>query len=389
MMHDLQLTNTYCLLAHFLAPNKSPERRSALQTAITDEQIEWGPLVLQANIQMCTPLWYARLKQDDLLQHLPQDLQEYLQVLYESNRERNEELKAGLEELLAAFEKAGIDAILLKGAATFVDDLYGAPGARYMGDLDILVQPENIEICKSILKSLEYEEKHDPDKEFDNLPTDERHHHINEHIKPNSPLVVEIHFKVAYGKGGRALQTSSVWNNRQETSFRNYKTAILNPTDRILHNTLHALLPEREFLHGHVALLQLNEFAALTTRYAEEFNWPSWQQVASANGFNAEFKTYLTLAHSLSQTAWPVAIQKSWSSKFHSERIIQNGNRLSPLNNKEDNKTKRLTGKAYYYLRLPSWIWNNTCYAPGIKNLPARLKVLRKKLLTPHARAKI
>ncbi|MCP4238711.1 MAG: nucleotidyltransferase family protein, partial [Aestuariibacter sp.] len=131
MMHDLQLTNTYCLLAHFLAPNKSPERVSALQTAITDEQIEWGPLVLQANIQMCTPLWYARLKQDDLLQHLPQDLQEYLQVLYESNRERNEELKAGLEELLAAFEKEGIDSILLKGAATFVDDLYGAPGARY------------------------------------------------------------------------------------------------------------------------------------------------------------------------------------------------------------------------------------------------------------------
>ena len=104
----LLLHNTYSLLAHFLAPVKSEQRLNSLKTAIKENKIEWGPLVYQANLQMCSPLWFVRLKQDGLLQYLPEDLQEYLQFLYDANTERNEKLKNGAEVRIAAGKKPGV-----------------------------------------------------------------------------------------------------------------------------------------------------------------------------------------------------------------------------------------------------------------------------------------
>ena len=156
-MKPLPLNNTYALLALFLAPVKSVSSLETLKNAIINEQIELGPLLLQANIQMCTPLWVARLEQDGLLSYLPKDFQEYLQAIYQANVERNAELKAGLTELLTEFEKNDVESVLLKGAATFVDDLYESPGARFMGDMDILVDKGKITTCESILEKLQYE----------------------------------------------------------------------------------------------------------------------------------------------------------------------------------------------------------------------------------------
>ena len=113
-MEQLPLHNTYTLLALFLAPAKSEETLNTLKNAIINKKIELGPLLLQANIQMCTPLWYSRLEQDNLLQYLPEDFQEYLQIIYDANAERNTELKSGLDELLIAFEKNEVENILLK-----------------------------------------------------------------------------------------------------------------------------------------------------------------------------------------------------------------------------------------------------------------------------------
>ena len=81
-MKQLPLHNTYTLLAIFLAPAKSKKTLNTLKNAIINEQIELGSLLLQANIQMCTPLWYSRLEQDGLLHHLPEDFQQFLQVIY-------------------------------------------------------------------------------------------------------------------------------------------------------------------------------------------------------------------------------------------------------------------------------------------------------------------
>lgn len=369
-MKQLSLKNTYTLLAIFLAPAKSKETLYTLKNAIINEEFDLGPLLLQANIQMCTPLWYARLEQDDLLQYFPDDFQQFLKTLYDANVDRNEELRAGLAELLNEFEKEKIETILLKGSATFVDDLYDSGGARYMGDMDILVKKEKIPMCESILEKLKYrvEENENLNLDVDNHPTDERQQHIHPRIKPGTPVMVEIHFKPAFGHGGRILTNEISWKNKQNNIFNKQKTAILDPNNRILLNTTHGVIAEREFLHGTVLLRQLAEFAALAVRYQDQIDWNQWYQTALKNDLKKEFITYLSLAHHLMEMPWPEVIPLLNKKGFHYQRIINKGGSFSWVEGSKEKlneKFIRYFGDVYFWIRFPGWVWINTCYAPN------------------------
>jgi len=392
LMKQLPLSNTYALLALFLAPVKSDETLSKLKNAIVHQQLELGALLLQANLQMCTPLWYLRLKQDGLLQYFPEDFQQYLKLIYDANAERNLEFRSGLTELLAEFEKEGIETILLKGAATFVDELYHSNGARVMGDMDILVDKEKLTVCESILDTLQYTEVADENRALNNKPTSERHHHINVRIKADSPLVVEIHFKPAFGQGGRIFTSESAWQGKQSVVYNQQKTAILNPSHRLLLNTLHGLISNREFLHGTVSLLQLAEFSALATRYKDKIDWGEWYNIALKNNLKPEFLSYLSLACHLMEIPWPASVPYTEQKGFHYHRIINTGRALSRLEGATESvreKVIRYFASLYFWLRFPGWVWKNTCYAPNLEDFPNRIFLLFKKLLSAKSRAKI
>jgi len=391
-MKQLPLNNTYALLALFLAPDKSEETLFKLKNVIVHNHLELGPLLLQANLQMCTPLWYSRLEQDGLLEYFPEDFQHYLKLIYDANAERNQDFQSGLAELLTEFEKEGIETLLLKGAATFVDGLYLSGGARVMGDMDILVDKTNLIDSEAILDKLQYAEVPDENRVLNNKPTSERHHHINVRTKADSPVVVEIHFKPAFGQGGRIFTSEAAWKNKQAVVYDKHKTAILDPHHRLLLNTLHALLPHREFLYGTISLLQLAEFAALVSRYEGKINWEDWYTIALKNRMEPEFLSYLSLACHLMELPWPEAVPYKDKKSFHYQRIINTGGACSRLDGASESLKEaiiRYSATLYFWLKLPGWIWNNTCYAPNWVDFPDRVYLLLKKVFSAKSRAKI
>ena len=135
------------------------------------------------------------LKNDGLLNDLPEELSKYLQALYEANLERNTFFIDALEELHEKFAKNNIPFIVLKGGAALCDNLYNDPGARLLQDIDILVKPEKAGSAWQILAESGYEEIPDPGKVLDGLPTDSRHHHLNAQRKLGTPVIIEIHYK--------------------------------------------------------------------------------------------------------------------------------------------------------------------------------------------------
>ena len=369
-MHNLPIHNTYALLALFLAPNKGKETRTALKQAIHNEELEWESLLLQANIQMCTPLWFACLKRDGLLQYLPQELQQYLQVLYEANEERNRALQTGLSELLSEFKEEGIETIQLKGTATFIDDLYSAAGARYMGDMDILVKQDKLNTCEFILKGLQYIEllPEDEDPHLDHF-----HHHINRRIKPGTPLAVEIHFKPASAQSGRLFSLDKVWEDKLNVVYRELPTALMDPTTRILLNTTHALIPGREFISGGISLRQLAEFSALATRYQQQIDWRRWYQSAISHHLKTEFISYLSLAHHLMGVPWPSALPGRQNKGFHYKRIVASGGALAQVKGIPAGGSEAvvyLMRRLYFLIKLPGWTWKNTIHVAGVSDIP-------------------
>ncbi len=392
MPPQLPISNSYALLMMILAPNKSEAFLKAFHQAAKAQKIHWEQLLYQANQQLCTPLWYARLKKDDLLNYLPSELEDYLFQIYQSNKQRNQQLKAALIDLLREFNSADIDTLLIKGAATFCDQLFAEPGSRFMGDLDILVPNDKVEQCRDIIIRLGYEEIPDEGMEPDGLPTDERHHQLPRYFIPETPVVVEIHFKISYAQVGRMISPEAAWQSRCKTELMGCKTSVLSPDHKLLLNAAHALVPHREYLRGQITPLQLSEFVLLAQRYAEQIHWQTWLETAHQFSLSNEFQSYLQLAVKYMNLSPPKKILLQNHSKFNEKRIVFIGNYDAIIDRKTDTIKQKIIRQyyhLYYYIKLPRWLWQNICYAPGWKNIPVRLLFCLKKTLSPKSWQKL
>jgi Uncharacterised nucleotidyltransferase len=376
----LSLDNPYALLGLFLAPAKGSETLELLADAARQDRIAWGDLLRQANLHFCTPLWYVRMRQEGLLPLLPPELQEYLRLLHAANLERNQAFREALKEQLLMLHQLEVPAVLLKGAATFCDNLYGDPGARMMGDIDLLVAPSQLESVRQGLTALGYRDFTDPALESPVYAPAYRLQHLSRLHKPGTPVAVEVHFKVGRGQDGRVLPVEMAWEYSRPTSLDGIDSAVLDPTRRLLHNTVHALVPSESFIHSHIPLRDLAEFVALVQRYGPAIAWDEWFEKGVANGLATEFRTYLAVACRLTGMPHPPQAPDLRPAGRHLSRILAAAKHLSPQENRPQTSGLRLqrwaTGvrtKSFLHLRLPRWLWCNQCHGQGFRAVPGRL----------------
>lgn len=394
-MRAPSLNNPYVLLAGFLSPWKEKGAITALRDQIDQGRMDWGALLMMANLHLCTPIWYVRLQQDGLLDRLPADLAEYLDTMYQLNLERNQAIILELKEFLVRCEQEKIPVLPLKGAATFCDGLYQDNGARMMEDIDLLIKKEDSGKCLDILTACGYEELHNPGIEFDGLPTDSRHQHLQPYHKPGTGIKCELHYRLAYAQAGSALSAESVWASSLQTVLEGIPARIPDPTSRLIHNAVHALVPDCEFIRPAISLRQLTEFSCLAKKYASVLSWRGWQEAGVASGLQIEMSTYLALANRLQGVPWPAGMASSLRSSFHAARISAAGSLYLPESKTRTIPKKlkmvvmKIMLKMYYFLNLPSWVWHNVCYTDqGGLTMP-RVWFLIKKMLTARSRAKI
>ena len=88
-----------------------------------------------------------------LVSDFPPTLDAQLLALTIRHRRRNDIYSLGLREILHAFNAAGIDAVVLKGAA-LAHVLYPAVGLRPMSDIDLLVDPRLTRRAQVLLAEL-------------------------------------------------------------------------------------------------------------------------------------------------------------------------------------------------------------------------------------------
>ena len=115
---------------------------------------DWLAVVALANRTLVTPT-LARM----LLEHeavLDRDLPRFLVDVHARNLERNRRLKAQLEEAIGALNGAGIEPVLMKGAASLLQLTGRDLGDRILVDLDLLVDPDQIEAACAVLAGLGY-----------------------------------------------------------------------------------------------------------------------------------------------------------------------------------------------------------------------------------------
>jgi hypothetical protein len=129
-------------------PTESDYQRLA---QIADNITDWGDLPAQAEEQSLAPLLYTHLQTAGAT--MPRHIKRELLALYLRHQHAHRVHTEALHDILTAFESAGIQALILKGAAlSFL--IYPQANLRPKRDIDILVKSSEARPAQKLLQDL-------------------------------------------------------------------------------------------------------------------------------------------------------------------------------------------------------------------------------------------
>ena len=220
------LHTTYQDIADILDRNDNHE---SLSQKLSNINYDWDMLVKVGSKQLVLPAMYCNLKQKDLLQHLPEDLQTFLDEITTLNRNRNKTILEEVNSISALFTTHNMDYVFLKGTALLVSGYYKDIGERMVGDVDILVHPDQLLKAQEILVNNGYTET---DTTFGQDFFE--HKHLARLIPTSKLAAVEVHRKLLHKNIKNTLEPLSVLQNKQEVNG----IAICGDNDLLLHAVL-------------------------------------------------------------------------------------------------------------------------------------------------------
>ncbi|WP_420631504.1 nucleotidyltransferase family protein [Candidatus Leptofilum sp.] len=117
-------------------------------------QAEWEAALWVVYWQNALPWLAVRVREEKV--EIPKEVNGRLQAISRASRERTRRMLDSCTEILAAFQQAGIEVLLLKGAV-LAPLYYPDPFLRPLADLDLLIRPKDVVASREImLKKLGY-----------------------------------------------------------------------------------------------------------------------------------------------------------------------------------------------------------------------------------------
>lgn len=133
----------------------------------------------------------------------PAEISDFFEGIHELNAQRNRQLLEETEDLAVLLNRAGIEPIVLKGAAYLLTKAYSDPGDRLIQDIDLLVHRDQSRQAFEAIERAGYEPA-----ASDNPVAWVLHHHpalVQVHRVP-----VEIHHSLSHGISNRILSSEEM-----------------------------------------------------------------------------------------------------------------------------------------------------------------------------------
>ncbi len=265
--------------------------------------IDWTYLIELAQGHGMIPLLYRTLK-TNFAEWVPPAILEELNRRYLWNLRSSLFLTGELLKLLNRFQENGIPVVPLKGP-TLATFLYGHPGMRTYGDLDLLFQKKDVSKAKKLLVSRGYC--------FSlplSLPLSETQKKIYLQSEAEACLIRnnrEVSVEVLWGTPGDfpiALDFAPFWKRLEKQSFEGQAILTFSPEDWILYLSLH------QATHGWSRLLWLTDLDALIHSHPR-MDWDTL--VGRAEQLRCRRVLFISLAliHSFLQTPLPEQVQET------------------------------------------------------------------------------
>ena len=194
------------LIADILSFNVNQE---ALSEHLKHTSIDWDAVVIIASKHLMLPALYCRLRAKGLLPLIPNDLNIYLKEIAAINRGRNEILLKEAHEVSEIFKKENIEHVFIKGMALLAGNTFKDQAERMIGDIDILVAPNQLHKAFEILTKFGYNETVDFNYEQKNF------RHLARQISKQKYGAIELHCDVLIDKYKHLIINKEVLKNKR------------------------------------------------------------------------------------------------------------------------------------------------------------------------------
>ncbi len=279
---------TLKFLCQCISPAQNTEK---IFSEINSTEFDWESMIYCSGQQLVTPALWFYLKKKEILPLLNQQHQDYLQLIYDLNLSRNNQIKEQLLTLLPAFNAAGIEPLLMKGIASLLGELYESSGIRVLGDIDFLVAEDKLHIAKKIMLQLGYTYTPFPFQEIV-----EEHKHLPGFVHNDQPVAIEIHRYPVALKFNGWVNIASAGDKSTQIFLKTGTVRLPSPEFRLLHNFCHCQVGDRGYFRGYISVRQMLEWVKLREMYEHEFNWGEIQERVEKNRSIAAWGGYILAA---------------------------------------------------------------------------------------------
>lgn len=249
--------------SHILNNNGATQK---IQTAITQQKINWQEVIALASGWLVLPVLYDNLEKLQLWDDIPEDIYLYLKTVHKLSEERAEKTREDIKKIYTCLAEKNIPAVAIKGAAYHVNALYAGVTFRIESDIDLLIPDNFLTLSYLLLKKKGFSSLSEYEEQWDNSP-------VSHHLPPlldSSGTEVEIH-QALYPKRLLPLLTSAeVWD--QAVSHPNNPHSP-SPTHMIMLILIHGMLIDSNYCAHLFNLRIAQDTVLIRQQYEEVIDW--------------------------------------------------------------------------------------------------------------------
>ncbi|WP_400076747.1 nucleotidyltransferase family protein [Winogradskyella sp. R77965] len=245
------LAITYQHIADILSFESSNKQ---LEKILNHSSFNWDAIVIEGSKHLVLPAIYCRLNDKQLLYVLPDELKTYLEQITSINRNRNEAILNQAESISKLFNQNNIKHVFLKGTALLFLGCFKDNAERMIGDIDILVSPNQSNAAYTLLTQNDYVSKE--------LTIKERffeHRHLPRLISKHHIGAIELHKELFALDNYNGLRFKNMIANKSKPKTFNI------PTQKQLlqHNILNYQINDEGMRYNSISFRSIYDTIAL------------------------------------------------------------------------------------------------------------------------------
>lgn len=266
--------------------------------ALVQEDIDWEDLLQTADTHGVIPLMYTRLN-SICPEAIPKSALNQMREMFHAIAQHNLFLTGELIKLLSLLKEQGIVAVPYKGPvlASFI---YGNLALRQFGDLDIIVQPQDIFAVKKLLQDQGYRPNVEMTHAKEIAYLQAKTEHTYDFIHDDKRIFIEIHWRIA-PKYISPIEPKDLWQDIEPFSFASTTVSYLPLEDWL------PILCVHGSRHMWEKLSWFCDIATLIHNHPN-LNWEKVLRTANAFGCRRALFLGLFLAHDFLGVVLPTEI---------------------------------------------------------------------------------